>query len=311
VLIGIIVVVLVVGVISLLSGALGKALVGDVGLPELFTVSAPHVQLPAEPIFSIGGFTVTNTIITSWVTIIVLGLFVWAVTRRTRLIPSRLQSLVESALEWLLNFCVDVAGEKNGRRFFPLVTTIFLFVIANAWIALIPGFGSITWTVTEGGTTHVYPLLRGANTDINFTLALALVSFVFVTYMGISQSGLSFFKQFVNVGRLGQGLGQLLRGKLKSGIGGLFMGGIDAFVGGLEFVGYIMRIVSFMFRLFGNMLGGEILLLMMLFLMPWLLAIPFYGLELLVGTIQALIFAGLTLVFATMAVTSHEHEETH
>ena len=87
------------------------------------------------------------------------------------------------------------------------------------------------------------------------------------------------------------------------------MGIVDMFVGMLEGIGEIMRIVSFTFRLFGNMLGGEILLLMMLFLMPFLLAVPFYGLELLIGTIQALIFGGLTLVFATMAVTLHEHEE--
>ena len=95
---------------------------------------------------------------------------------------------------------------------------------------------------------------------------------------------------------------------MKAGLGGLFMGGVDLFVGILELISEFIRVVSFTFRLFGNMLGGEILIMMMLFLMPWLLAIPFYGLELLVGGIQALIFAGLTLVFATMAVTAHEEE---
>jgi F-type H+-transporting ATPase subunit a len=309
VLIVIIVVVLAVGIVSFLSGALGKAMVGDVGLPEVFTVDSPHVQLPAEEIFHIGGFAVTNTLIASWITIVVLVGLAWAVTHRIKLIPSRLQSLLEFAIEWLLNLCVDVAGEKNGRRFFPVITTIFLFVIMNAWLSLIPGFGSITYTVVEHGEEHVLPLLRGANTDINFTLALALVSFVFVEYMGIRSGGLGYFKKFFNVGRFNHGVGQLVRGKLKSGFGGIGMGIIDMFVGGLELIGEIMRIVSFTFRLFGNMLGGEILLLMMLFLMPFLLAVPFYGLELLIGTIQALIFGGLTLVFAAMAVTSHEYEE--
>ena len=311
VLIGIIIVVLALIVISFLSGALGKALVGETGLPEIFTVDPPHVQLPAEGIFHIGGFTVTNTIITSWISMIVLVILAWAVTRRIKLVPSRLQSLLEFAIEWVLNLCTDVAGEKHGRRFFPIVVTIFLFVILNSWISLIPGFGSITYTVVEHGQTHVLPLLRGANTDINFTLALSVVSFVFVLYFGIKQSGMSYFKQFANVSQFNHGVGQLVRGKVKSGFSGVFMGGVDIFVGGLEFISWIIRLVSFTFRLFGNMLGGEILLLMMLFLMPFLLAIPFYGLELLVGTIQALIFAGLTLVFATMAVTQHEHEEEH
>jgi len=309
VLIVIIVIVLVVGVVSFLSGALGKAMFGDVGLPEVFTVGSPHVQLPAEEIFHIGGFAVTNTLIASWITIIVLVALAWAVTHRIKLIPSRLQNLLEFTIEWLLNFCVDVAGEKNGRRFFPVITTIFLFVIMNSWLSLVPGFGSITYTVAEHGEEHVLPLLRGANTDINFTLALALVSFVFVEYLGIRQGGLRYFKKFFNFGQFNRGVGRLVRGKVKSGFGGIGMGIIDMFVGMLEGIGEIMRVVSFTVRLFGNMLGGEILLLMMLFLMPFLLAVPFYGLELLIGTIQALIFGGLTLVFAVMAVTSHEYEE--
>ncbi|MBC8477352.1 MAG: F0F1 ATP synthase subunit A, partial [Dehalococcoidia bacterium] len=133
---------------------------------------------------------------------------------------------------------------------------------------------------------------------------------VFVEYLGIREGGLRYFTKFINVRGFGQGVGQLMRGKVKSGFGGIFMGGIDMFVGVLEGIGEMMRVVSFTFRLFGNMLGGEILILMMLFLMPFLLAVPFYGLEMLVGAIQALIFGGLTLVFATMAVTQHEHEES-
>ena len=166
-----------------------------------------------------------------------------------------MQSLLEFAIEWLLNFCIDVAGEKNGRRFFPVITTIFLFVIMNSWLSLIPGFGSITYTVAEYGEEHVLPLLRGANTDINFTLALSVVSFVFVLYFGIKQSGLSYFKQFANVTQFNRGVGQLVRGKVKSGFGGMFMGGVDIFVGVLEFISWIIRLVSFTFRLFGNMLA--------------------------------------------------------
>ena len=305
VLIGVIVLFLALTVISLLSGELGKKLIGDVGLPNWLSVGAPHVQLPAEPIFYLFGFSITNTIIASWLTIIVLVVLAWAVTHRIRLIPSRLQSLLEFAIEWMLNLCQDVAGEKNGRRFFPIVTTIFLFVLMNAWLSLVPGFGSITVHAAEG-EVH---LLRGANTDINMPLALALISFVFVEYFGIRSLGFRYLGKFINVGRFFKSIGQLFRGRFKAGLSGLFTGCIDVFVGMLEAMSEFVRILSFTFRLFGNMTGGEILILMMLFLAPWILAIPFYGLELLIGFVQALIFAGLTLVFATVAVTPPEHEE--
>ena len=304
VLIGLVVVVLALTVISLLSGALGQALVGDTGLPDWITVGRPHVQLPAEGIFHISGFTVTNTLLASWVSIIVLVALGWAVTRRIKIIPSRLQSLLEFAIEWMLNLCVDVAGEKNGRRFFPIITTIFLFVLINAWLGLIPGFGSILISGTEGHEVH---LLRGANTDINMPLALAIVSFIFVEYFGLrSGGGLRYLKKFINVGQFFRGAGQVVRGKVRAGVVGVGMGAIDIFVGLLEGLSEIVRIVSFTFRLFGNMTGGEILILMMFFLAPWVLAIPFYGLELLVGLVQAIVFGGLTLVFATIAVTPHE-----
>ncbi len=296
-------------VVSFIGGAIGKNMVGDVGLPSVFSVDSPHVQLPGEVIFLVGNFEVTNTLITSWITMLALVLLFWAVTRRIKLIPTRLQNLIESVIEWLLNFCIDVAGEQNGRRFFPIIVTIFLFVFMNAWINLIPGFGSITYT---GAEHHAYPLLRGANTDISFTLALSLISFVFVVYVGLSMGRLGFIKTFINFSKFGQGVAALFRGKVKSGLGDILMGGVDIFVGILESVTFVMRIVSFMFRLFGNMLGGEILILVMIFLMPYGVAVIFYGFEMLVGLVQALIFGGLTLVFATIAATPHgEPEEGH
>jgi F-type H+-transporting ATPase subunit a len=213
---------------------------------------------------------------------------------------------VESTLGWLLNFCQDVAGEKNGRRFFPIVATIFLFVITNAWLSLLPGFGTIPITNNEGETVH---LLRGANTDFNLPLALAIISFIFVEYWGIrSLGGLRYLRKFANVGQFFRGVGQLVRGKLRTGLSGVLMGMIDIFVGMLELLSEFIRIISFTFRLFGNMTAGEVLLLLTVFLIPWVLALPVYGLELLIGFVQALIFGGLTLVFATIAVTPHEVE---
>lgn len=307
VVIGVFVVLLALTAISFLSGALGHSLVGDIGLPDWLTVPKPHPELPPEVVFHIFGFPITNSIIAAWLTIIVLAGIAYAVTHRIRLIPSRLQSLLEFALEWMLNLCQEVAGEKYGRKFFPVVTTIFLFVIMNAWLSLVPGFGSIYVPGAHGEPVH---LLRGANTDINLPLALALVSFVFVEYYGIrALGGLQYLKKFANVGPFFRGMGQLFKGRFKAGFGGIFRGFIDIFVSVLEALSEIVRIVSFTFRLFGNMTGGEILILMMLFLAPWVLAIPFYGLELLVGFVQALIFGGLTLVFATIAVTPHGGEE--
>jgi len=306
VLVGISVVILALGVISLLSGALGKSFFGDIGLPGWLSLPQPHPELPAEVVFHLLGFPITNSIIAAWLSIIVLVGISYAITRRLKLIPSRLQSILEAAVGWLLNFCQEVAGEKNGRRFFPIVATIFLFVITNAWLSLLPGFGSILITNAEGEAVH---LLRGANTDINMPLALALISFIFVEYWGISSlGGLRYLKKFVNVGRFFQSIGQLVRGRLRAGLSGIFNGVIDVFVGTLEALSELIRIVSFTFRLFGNMTAGEILLLIVAFLVPWVLALPFYGLELLVGFVQALIFAGLTLVFATIAVTHHEAE---
>ena len=306
VLVGISVLILALGVISLLSGALGKSLLGDIGLPGWLSVPQPHPELPAGVVFHLLGFPITNSIITAWLSIIVLVGISYAVTRRLRLIPSRLQSILEAAVGWLLNLCQEVAGKENGRRFFPVVATIFLFVITNAWLSLLPGFGSILITNGEGETVH---LLRGANTDINLPLALALISFIFVEYWGIrSLGGRRYLRKFVNVGQFFRSMGQLVRGRLRAGLSGMFTGVIDIFVGMLEALSELVRIISFTFRLFGNMTAGEILLLIVAFLVPWVLVLPFYGLELLVGFVQALIFSGLTLVFATIAVTHHEAE---
>ncbi|GAI28340.1 unnamed protein product, partial [marine sediment metagenome] len=196
VLVGVVVVLLALTVVSFISGALGSSLFGDLGLPSWLTVPQPDPKLPAEGVFHLFGFPITNSIIAAWLTIIVLVGVSYAVTHRIKLIPGRLQCFLEFALGWLYDLCQEVAGEKYGRRFFPIVTTIFLFVIMNAWLSLLPGFGSILVTGVEGEPVG---LLRGANTDINMPLALALVSFVFVEYFGImAHGGFGYLAKFVN-----------------------------------------------------------------------------------------------------------------
>jgi len=306
--IGIMVVFLVLLIVGFVIGPLGKSMLG-LELPSwlsALSVDRPDPRLPAETVFHIFGFPITNSVIAAWITVIFLVGFSYVVTRRLKLIPGRLQAAFEFLIGWLYDLCCSVAGEKNGRRFFPIVTTIFLFVIFNAWLGLLPGFGSITVHTAEG-EAH---LLRPANTDINMPLALALVSFVFVEFTGLRTIGIRYMSKFINIGEFMRGLRHISKGRPEAGFSSLFTGVIFIFTGLLEGLSELIRIISLTFRLFGNMTAGEILLLVAAFLMPWLFAIPFYGLELLIGFIQALIFAGLTLIYVTMAVAPHE-EEAH
>ena len=273
-------------------------------LPEM-----PHVELAAEKVFSIGGFPITNTMMGAWLTILVLGGVCYAATRRMKLVPTGLQNALEAVIEMLLNFVEDVAGKEYGRRFLPVIATIFLFVVANAWLALVPGFSTIGLIHTGEEGEMLLPLMRGANTDVNFPLALALISFVFVEYWGIKAHGFfRYARKFLNIGQLMRGMGQVLRGRIRSGFSAISTGIIDAFAGFIEAITEIARVMSFTFRLFGNMTAGELLLFVIVFLIPWGAAIPFYGLELFIGLVQALIFAGLTLVFVVIAVSAHDEQ---
>jgi len=289
-------------VVGFLSGPIGVALFGDLGFPDWMKITTPKPELPSAEIFSIGPVAITNTILTAWVTILVLVGLSIAATRKMKLIPGRLQGALEMVLSWIYNMCVDAAGEKFGRKFFPLVATIFLFIIVNAWMNLLPGYNTI---FIELGNGHEAHLLRGANTDINLPLALAAITFVMVEYWGIKTlGGFHYLSKFFNFKPLINAF------RHKEGVIGIFNGFITIFVGLLEFFLEFVRIISLTFRLFGNMIGGEILILMITFLAPFIIGIPFYGLEMLVGFVQALVFCNLALVFSLIAVTPHG-EENH
>lgn len=292
-------------VVGLLIGPLGSSLLG-IEPPEFLSLSKPHVILPSENIGHLSFFTITNTLLASWLTIIVLGILFYFCTRKMKLIPGRLQAFAEFVVETLVNFIKGVAGDKNARTLLPVVATIFLYVLTNAYLALLPFFGTIGFYEHE----HAFvPLLRAANTDINLPLSIALVSFVFVEYLGIRAVGtLHYINGFFNIGEFMGGMKSLFKGKIKAAFKGIMLGAINLFIGVLEVFSHFIRIISFTFRLFGNMTAGEILLLVVTFLIPFIVAIPFYGLELLIGFIQALIFAGLTLVFGAIALTPHSEE---
>jgi F-type H+-transporting ATPase subunit a len=299
------IIVLAILIIGFLAGGIGQKLFPGVSIPKWIVVPSPEPQFPAPVIFHLFGLPVTNGLFSSWITVVFLIVFSFAVTRRMKLVPGRLQSAFEFLLGWILDLCQNVAGEKNGRKFFPVVCTIFLFVLFNAWLSLIPGFGSIL--IHSGGNEH--ELLRGANTDINTPLAIAVISFIFVTYYGLRSLGFGWVKQYLNFGPLLRSIGRIFKGKFS--VMDIFSGVIGVFVGLIELLSMLIRMVSFTFRLWGNMTAGEILLLIAAFLVPWVAALPFYGLELLIGAVQALIFSLLTLVFVTMAVTSEHGEESH
>jgi len=292
-------------VFGILAGPLGEKF-GVTGLPGWMSLHLPEPKLPSEAVFHIFGFAVTNSILATWVTVIVLVLLAFFITRKPKLVPSRAQSVAESILGYIYNLCVNTAGEKDGRKFFPLVATIFLFILFNAFLALVPGYGSIIFhTVGE----HEGELLRAANTDLNTPLALALITFCTVEFMGFKRLGLGYLKKFITWGDFFRAFGKIFKGKFD--IMGLLSGAIMGVVGLLELIGEFIRIVSLTFRLFGNMLAGEIILLVIAYVVPYCIPTVFYGLEAFFAVIQALVFGVLTIVYISLAVTSHDAGEHH
>ena len=274
--------VILLAVLALALVGLGLGAIGRAILP------VPEVHLAPQKIFTIGGFTVTNTLISAWLTTLVILLLFGLGTRRMSMVPGRLQGLLEMLVEALYGFIKGIAGEYYARRFFPILATIFVFVAFNAWMALLPIYPTVGFKA-EGAdhvTTH---LLRSAGTDINMPLALALIAFVFIEAWGFRVHRFGYLREFFRFGNP-----------------------VQTFIGLLELISHFIRIISFTFRLFGNMLAGEIVLFMMTFLTFFVTPIIFYGLEILVGGVQALVFMGLTLVFTVLAVAPHEgHKEEH
>jgi F-type H+-transporting ATPase subunit a len=290
---------------GLIVGPLGSSIF-HIEAPEWLAVSPPHVQLPAEEVVHLDWFSITNTLLASWLTIIVLVVTFFFATRKMKLIPGRFQAFAEFVVETMLNFIKGVAGEKHARLLLPMVLTIFLYVMFNAYLGLTPIFGTIGFY--EEGHSFV-PLLRAANTDLNVPLSIALVAVIFVEVIGVRTiGGWHYIDGFFSFSELWKTIKTLFSGKIKSAMKDLLIGFIKLFIVVLEILSHFIRIISFTFRLFGNMTAGEILILVVTFLAPLIMVIPFYGLELLVGFIQALIFAGLTLVFGVIALTPHTEE---
>lgn len=287
-----------------------------------------HISISAEPIAHVGGLAITNSMFTS---LIVSGLLIgFALLVRSKLTNTRKPTGIQNFAEWIIEalhgLIYSTTGDlKKTRIFLPFIVSFFLFIILNNWIGLLPGVGTITVNAPESpheisevsqgesGLIDVYasdevveaqalttettettesedhhgpvkvPILRPGSADLNTTIALALISVILTQVFGVQFQHLGYFKKFIN-----------------------FSNPIMFFVGILELISEFAKIISFAFRLFGNIFAGEVLLVVMGALIPIIVPMPFYGLELFVGFIQALVFSMLSLVFFNMATDSHE-----
>ncbi|MBI5742460.1 MAG: F0F1 ATP synthase subunit A [Candidatus Niyogibacteria bacterium] len=242
-----------------------------------------EIIIQPEHLFDLFGLHVTNTMVTALLAgafLMTLGVLVG---RRLKEAPGRLQSALELIVGGLLDAMEEILGSRAlAKQIFPLVATIFLFVWTANWLEFIPGVGSIKFHSAE----HTVPLLRSVNTDLNVTIALAMLSVVMIEIVGFTALGLrTYGKKFFN-----------------------FSGPLDFFIGLIELISEAARLISFSFRLFGNVFAGEVLIAVMTFFMPVFLPVPFMLFEVFVGILQAAIFAGLTVIFVKVAVA---HQEGH
>lgn len=250
------------------------------------------ISIRAERLFTIAHWPVTNALLLSCVALVVLVVVALALKRKLSLIPSTFQSIFEVILEQILALMDSVLGARElSEKYLPLVATVFLFVITSNWLGLLPGVGTIgirgASEAGSGAGGTLIPLFRSPSSDLNFTIVLAVISVTSVNLFGALAIG--FWKH----------LGKFFTIK----------GPIDLFIGVLEFIAEFVKIVSFSFRLFGNVFAGEVLLTIIGSLTPYIVPLPFLFLEVFVGFIQAFIFAMLTLVFMAIAIQDHSHEE--
>ncbi len=256
-------------------------------------MAAPlHISISAEPVLSFAGFPVTNSMLTSLIVsglLIAFALWVRVSLKKTDH-PTGIQNLAEMIIEALYNLVQSVTGNaEKTNLFFPFIATFFLFILVNNWFGLIPGVGTVGFFEKTG--EHVFiPYLRAGTADINMTLALALISVTFIQIFGVKYLSIGYFSKFIN-----------------------FSNPLNFVVGILEIVSELSRIISFAFRLFGNIFAGEVLLAVMTYLTKIIGPMPFYGMEIFVGFIQALVFAMLSVVLFNIATIGHgaEHGAEH
>jgi len=245
-----------------------------------------HITLAAEKIGNIFGLPVTNTLITTWLVIGLLIILGIVVRKKIALVPGKLQNALEMLIEYFFGLVKETLGSRQlAKRYFPLIATIFIFILAGNLFDFLPLFGTIGIYHNE----EFIPLLHPVNADLNSTLALAIISFFVIELSGIFTLGfLKYGSKFVN-----------------------FKGGAMGFMIGLiEIIGNLARLISLSFRLFGAIFAGEVLLLVIGAFVPLFLPVPLMAFEIFIGILQAGIFAVLTLAFIKLAIAEPHGSET-
>jgi F-type H+-transporting ATPase subunit a len=277
------------------------------------TESTPEIShettIFAEPIAHVGNFTITNSLIMSWVTVVVLVAFFILAGRKAKKNtpaggPRGIQNLFEIILEQALDMADSVTGDrKKTLKFLPVVLTLFLFILVSNWLGLLPGVGTIGFNEVEGGHGVFVPILRGGTADLNTTLAFALFTVVMSHVVGVVTIGVwNHLNKFINIKAILE-----IPKKIKKDPAIVMVNPIKVFVGIVEIISEIAKVASLSLRLFGNIFAGEVLLASMMAIFAFLLPLPFMFLELIVGIVQALVFAILTLAFLSIATTAEEH----
>ncbi len=274
----------------------------------------PNIVIAPDTVFTIFGFPVTNTLLNTWVSILILLIIFYfgAIRRRNNLIPSGFQNAFEWLIEGFLGLVESVAGKEKGRKFFPIVASFFLFIVIGNLFDVIPGIDTIGTITPEAAhmagarigpflfgavSNQIIPWFRPATTDLNLDLAMALVSMVITQFFG-----------FATLGAKEHGSKYFNFRALKKGP----IGAAEFLAGLIEIISETMRLISFSFRLFGNIFAGSILLAVFAFLLPVVADLIFIPFEIFVAGIQAFVFAFLTLIFLQQATTGHGgHEEHH
>ena len=262
-----------------------------------------EATLYAEPIFHIGKFNVTNSLISSWMAVIILAILFILIGKKIKKIPRGLQNIFEILLEKSLELADGVTGDrKKSEKFLPIALAIFLFALVNNWLGLLPGMGTMGFIEKNNLHSVFVPFFRGGTADINTTLAMALFAVAASNIIGIVAIGMwNHFNKFVNLKAV-----YAIPQKIRKDFSIVLVNPIKIFVGALEIISEAAKVASLSFRLFGNVFAGEVLLASMMAICAYILPLPFIFLEILVGLIQALIFAMLTLVYITIATSRHE-----
>ena len=277
---------------------------------QLNTTATPPTEqivtentLFAEPIFHWQGFTVTNSLLNTWLVVLLVVIFSLFLKSRIKLVPRGIQNVMEAAIEMLLDVFDSVTGSRQKTlKYFPFVLSFFVFILLNNWLGLLPGVGSIGFVEELHGEKLFIPFFRGGTADLNTTLALATIGVVFSHIFSVMAIGAwKYINKFINFKALIEIPKKVLREPTI-----LIVNPIKVFVGFIEIIGEAAKVASLSFRLFGNIFAGEVLLAAMAAILAFGLPIPFMFLEVIVGLIQAFIFSILILAYITMN-TMEEH----